>query len=261
VSSDDEKVIKADKVAEKAGDNAQRSPKRRVRGVRGERRVHLEERLAGLNRRVMLIEHELLKLDDNRFYRTCIFGSARIKTDSPEYNEVVALAERLSADGVDILTGGGPGLMEAANQGAIKARDSKKTKALSFGLSIQLEWEPEANRHLDIKHHHLKFSSRIDQFMRMSHSVICTPGGIGTLLEHFFSWQLVQVKHIPPRPIVLMDAKFWSGLVDWLKVQPLHRQLLSEKDMLNIHLVEGMEEAYEVIAAHHKEFRQKGKGE
>ena len=237
--------------------NSRRAP--RARGIRGERRVHLEERLASLNRRTMLIEHELMKLDDNRFYRSCIFGSARIKPESAEYKQVEELAERLATDGIDILTGGGPGLMEAANQGALRGRESTKNKSLSFGLSIQLEWEPEANRHLDIKHHHLKFSSRLDQFMRMSHSVICTPGGIGTLLELFFSWQLVQVKHIAPRPIVLLSDEFWEGLVEWMKAKPLAHSLVSAKDFDMIHLVHSVDEAYQVIARHHREYQEQVK--
>ena len=97
-------------------------------GNRGERRRHLDERLRLLHQREMLIERELRELDDNRFYRVCIFGSARIKPDTKEYNDVVELAKLLAWEGIDILTGGGPGLMEAANKGAQLGKEEKKTK-------------------------------------------------------------------------------------------------------------------------------------
>jgi uncharacterized protein (TIGR00730 family) len=229
---------------------------RNLKGLRGERRKHLEQRLTSLNRRTLIIENELSKLDDNRFYRTCIFGSARIRPDTKAYNDVVKLAEMLSADGVDILTGGGPGLMEAANLGAKQGKKRSRSKSLSYGISIQLDFEPEPNKHLDIKHHHHKFSSRLDQFMRLSHSVICTPGGIGTVLEFFFCWQLIQVKHISPRPIILLDREFWLGMLDWMKAMPLSRALVGEKDFDVLKIADSPEEAYDMIADHLKQFRE-----
>jgi uncharacterized protein (TIGR00730 family) len=224
-------------------------------GRRGELRKHLDERLRILYQRTMVIENELRKLDEDRFYRTCIFGSARIKPDTKQYSEVFALARYLSWEGIDVLTGGGPGLMEAANMGARLGSEEKKTQSLSYGLSIQLEFEPEPNRHLDIKRHHHKFSSRLDDFMRLSHSVVCTPGGIGTLLEFFFVWQLIQVKHATPRPIVLLEKAFWQGILDWLRQEPLRRGLMGEKDFNCIHIVDTPEEVFEIISAHHREFR------
>jgi len=225
------------------------------RGRRGELRRHLDERLRLLYQRTMVIEAELRKLDEDRFYRTCIFGSARIKPDTKQYNEVFEVARYLSWEGIDVLTGGGPGLMEAANKGARLGREEKKTRSLSYGLSIQLEFEPEPNRHLDIKRHHHKFSSRLDDFMRLSHSVICTPGGIGTILELFFVWQLIQVKHVAPRPVVLLEKAYWQGILDWMRAQTCARGLMNEKDFSFIHLVDTPEEAFEIISAHHKEFR------
>jgi uncharacterized protein (TIGR00730 family) len=247
--------------AKKKGTRPNRSP--RVpgaaaglkRGGRGELRRHLDERLRLLYQRAMVIENELRKLDEDRFYRTCIFGSARIKQDTPQYAEVFAVARYLAWEGIDVLTGGGPGLMEAANKGAKLGREEKKTQSLSYGLSIQLEFEPEPNKHLDIKRHHHKFSSRLDDFMRLSHSVVCTPGGIGTLLEFFFVWQLIQVKHAAPRPIVLLEKAFWEGIIDWMRKEPLARGLMGEKDFNCIHIVDTPEEAFEIISAHHQEFR------
>ncbi len=202
----------------------------------------------------MVIEQQLRELEEHRFYRTCIFGSARIKPDTADYNDVAKLARILSAEGVDILTGGGPGLMEAANKGALLGREDKKSKSLSFGISIQLDFEPIPNSHLDVKRHHHKFSSRLDDFMRLSHSIIVTPGGIGTLLELFFSWQLVQVRHIDPRPIVLLDGEFWSGVIEWMKEYPLSRGLVSPKDFDCVKIADSPEDAAAIISAHHKEF-------
>lgn len=225
------------------------------KGRRGELRRHLDERLRLLHQRAMVIEEQLRKLDENRFYRTCIFGSARIKQDTPQYAQVFEVARYLAWEGIDVLTGGGPGLMEAANRGALLGREEKQTETLSFGLSIQLEFEPEPNKHLDIKRHHHKFSSRLDDFMRLSHSVVCTPGGIGTLLEFFFVWQLIQVKHATPRPIVLLEKAFWGGILDWMHNEPLAKGLVGEKDFGCIHIVDTPEEVFEIISAHHQEFR------
>jgi hypothetical protein len=147
--------------------------------------------------------------------------------------------------------------MEAANKGAKLGREEKQTKTLSYGLSIQLEFEPEPNRHLDIKRHHHKFSSRLDDFIRLSHSVVCTPGGIGTLLEFYFVWQLIQVKHTPPRPIVLLERAYWDGLISWMRAEPLARGLMGEKDFNVIHIVDTPEEVFEIISTHHREFRQR----
>ncbi|MCI5065516.1 LOG family protein [bacterium] len=223
-----------------------------LRQQRKERRKHLDERLRSLHQRALVIEKQLHELRDGRFYRTCIFGSARIKPDNVEYQEVFSLARMLAWEGIDILTGGGPGLMEAANKGAKLGQQEKQSKSMSFGLSIQLEFEPEPNSHLDVKRHHHKFSSRLDDFMRLSDSVIATPGGIGTVLELFFAWQLIQVKHLPPRPIVLMDKSFWCGMIEWMKEVVLARGLVSAKDFDVITIVDTPEEVFQVISEHHK---------
>lgn len=226
------------------------------RAMRRQMRKHLDERLRVLYERAMVLERELRHLDDNRYYRVCIFGSARIKPDTEIYQQVFNVARYLAWEGVDILTGGGPGLMEAANRGAHFGQQERKTRTMSYGLPIDLPFEPEENLHLDIKRHHHKFSSRLDDFMRLSHAIVVTPGGIGTLLELYFSWQLIQVKHIETRPIVLLGSTFWGGLIDWMKQYPLARGLISPRDFEFVSIVETPEEAAEVISAHHKKFRQ-----
>ncbi|MBX7137926.1 MAG: LOG family protein [Oligoflexia bacterium] len=229
-------------------------PAKARQGKRGLLRRHLDERLRALHQRAMLLERELVALDDNRFYRTCIFGSARIKPETPAYRDVYELARMLSWEGIDILTGGGPGLMEAANRGAKLGQEEKNTRSLSFGISIQLDTEPEPNKHIDINRHHHRFSSRLDDFMRLSHSVICTPGGVGTLLEFFFSWQLVQRKHMSERPIVLLGGEFWVDLIAWMKKKPLRDGLMDAPDFKYIHIVKTPEQAFEIISEHCREF-------
>lgn len=228
---------------------------KQLRKQRKEKRRHLDERLRSLHQRALVIEDQLKQLEDGRFYRVCIFGSARIKPDSVEYNEAFALARMLAWEGIDVLTGGGPGLMEAANKGAKLGQEEKQSRSMSFGISIELDFEPVPNSHLDIKRHHHKFSSRLDDFMRLSNSIVATPGGIGTLLELFFSWQLIQVKHLSERPIVLLDVGFWSGVIDWMKTVVLARGLVSAKDFDFIHIVDTPEEVFEIISKHHQEHR------
>ena len=186
----------------------------------------------------------LLTEMETDFYRVCIFGSARIRENSPIYNQVELLAEALSKSGVDIVTGGGPGLMEAANRGA----KSGNKGAWSIGLPIQLPFESDANSHLDVKSHHKRFSSRLDEFMRISHAVIVVPGGIGTVLEMFYTWQLMQVAHIRPRPLILFSSdKSWEALIKWTQDYPLKNNLISPKDMEMIKIVNSVDEIMEIL--------------
>lgn len=250
-------VIKRTRVQPDLKELVLKSSEPQKRPSRGMLRRHLDERLRSLYQRTMVIEKELRELEDNRFYRVCIFGSARIKPDTKDYNDVVTLARCLAWQNIDILTGGGPGLMEAANKGAKLGKEEKNTKSLSYGISIELDFEPHPNMHLDVKRHHHKFSSRLDDFMRLSHAVVVTPGGIGTLLELYFSWQLIQVKHLSPRPIVLLDVEYWTGLLDWMKNHPLGRNLVSAKDFDYIQVVDTPEEACEIVTKDHEAFLKK----
>jgi uncharacterized protein (TIGR00730 family) len=183
------------------------------------------------------------------FYRVSIFGSARIKPDTPEYKEVYLLAKKLAAKGVDIVTGGGPGLMEAANLGAKEGSNNSR----SFGLHIELPFETDTNLHLDVKYHHRRFSSRLDEFMRISHAVVVTPGGIGTLLELFYTWQLMQVNHIPQRPLILLGS-MWEPLLKWMEDYPLKRALMDQKDFNSIILVRSVDEVVEKLQPHIEDF-------
>lgn len=241
----------------KEGNFRQPRPEPSPSSSRRIRRKHLDDRLRILHQRAMAIEREIADLDEHKFYRVCIFGSARIKPETPAYDEVFTLARYLSWQGLDILTGGGPGLMEAANKGARLGKEEKKSKSLSFGLSIQLEWEPEPNNHLDINRHHHKFSSRLDDFIRLSNAIVATPGGVGTLLELYFSWQLIQVNHIPVRPIVLLNRSFWNGLIEWMEDKPLADGLMGAQDFSFLSVVDTPEEVAEIILKHREEYKEK----
>ena len=184
------------------------------------------------------------------FYRVSIFGSARIKPDTKEYKGVYTLAKELAENGADIVTGGGPGLMEAANAG-VKEGSSSKSK--SFGIRIDLPFEATPNEHSDIKFYHKRFSSRLDEFMRISHAVVVTPGGIGTLLELLYTWQLIQVNHISSRPIILV-GDMWNGFLDWIKSEPLKAQLLDKADLDNIIIVKNVHEVTKLLKPEIKAF-------
>ncbi len=187
------------------------------------------------------------------FYRICIFGSARIKPDTEEYRQVFSLAKALSQLGIDVVTGGGPGLMEAANRGAKEGANHTR----SIGLPIQLPFEADANSHLDSKYMHRRFSSRLDDFMRITHAIVVTAGGIGTLLELLYTWQLIQVGHIPARPIILVGTDMWSGFLDWLRKEPLQRGLLDQTDLDRLVVVDSVEQVVELLKPGFQEFRNK----
>lgn len=186
------------------------------------------------------------------FYRVTIFGSARIEAGSERYQVVHELARALASKGIDIVTGGGPGLMEAANKGAKEGANHSR----SIGLSIKLPFEDDANAHLDVKRQHRRFSSRLEEFMRISHAVIVTEGGIGTLLELFFTWQLIQVEHITPRPVILLGKEFWGGMLKWMETKILDQNLMSQKDYRSLVLVDSVREAMDILEPHHRKFQE-----
>ena len=162
-------------------------------------------------------------------YRVAIFGSARIEEGDKIFQEVFAIAKGVAEHGFDLVTGGGSGLMLAANSG----HKSANSGTHSLGLNIRLPFEQSANDYLDIKEEFDRFSSRLDSFVAMSDIVVVCPGGIGTLLELFYAWQLVQVEHLCETPIILF-GEMWSGLLLWLREEVLSRKLFSLQDMNQI---------------------------
>jgi uncharacterized protein (TIGR00730 family) len=198
------------------------------------------------------LEAELQQLEKDRF-RVCIFGSARIQPEDPTYKKVYETARLLSELNIDVVTGGGPGLMEAAS---MAVADAHNERSRSIGLTIALPRSQElANRHLDIKSEHKRFSSRLDEFMRLSHAVVVAPGGIGTILELMYVWQLIQVGMIEERPVVLLDRSLWSGFLSWMKEQILGRGFISPRDFGWIHCVETPEEVLPIIKGELEKFR------
>lgn len=197
---------------------------------------------------------EMQKELNNHDFRVAIFGSARIKPTDKVYKQVFQLAKKIGSLGFDMVTGGGPGIMEAANAG--HENGDTKDKADNIGLPIKLPWENKANKHLEIKKNFNKFSGRLDLFMALSNVVIVMPGGIGTCLELFYSWQLIQVRHIKPVPIILI-GKMWEDLIKWMKKYPLKAGLVSPDDFKHIHIAKTNGHAMKIILKTYTEFVQK----
>jgi len=145
-------------------------------------------------------------------YRVTIFGSARLRPGSFGYEETKRAASALARMGCDIVTGGGPGLMQAANEGAVRAR----SRAKSTGIRVHLPFEQESNAFVTEAFEHRTFFTRLHQFVLASDAFIVAPGGIGTVLELLLIWQLLQVNHLQDTPLVLV-GKSWPGLVEWAK--------------------------------------------
>jgi|TARA_Y100000310_G_scaffold91480_2_gene88853 hypothetical protein len=188
----------------------------------------------------------------NGNFKVTIFGSARIKKGTLMYNQVRALAEMLGERGFDVITGGGPGLMKAASEGHKKG--SKKTGARSIGVGIKLPHEQSFNKHLDIKKEFKRFSRRLDYFMSLSNAVVIAPGGIGTLLELFYTWQLAQVQQICNIPIILL-GKQWPPLIKWFEKYPLKSKYFDKKDINLLFSAKDCSEAVEMIDNAYKEYK------
>jgi len=186
-----------------------------------------------------------LRAAENTSFRVCLFGSARLTAADPLYQTVFNLSRALAARGMDVITGGGPGLMEAANAGVRAATACSR----SYGLTLDLPaLDQAANAHLDIKSSHKRFSSRLDEFVRLSHGVVVAPGGIGTLLELMYVWQLLQVKMIEPRPVVLLGATFWNGFLRWVAGTQAAQGFLSVQDLDYLQVADSVAEVVERMA-------------
>ncbi len=203
-------------------------------------------------------ETESIKIKTDGHFKVAIFGSARIQKNDAIYEQVRTLALALGEKGIDVVTGGGPGLMEAANEGHILGSDKEHKDAHSIGIGIKLPWEQEFNKSVEYKEEFNIFSKRLDEFMLLSDDVIVTPGGLGTLLELFYTWQLVQVHHICDTPIILMGEE-WKGLLEWIKDNPLEKGYIDPQDFRLIYHVENPVEAIEIIEKNYQHFLKGGK--
>ncbi len=172
-----------------------------------------------------------------------IFGSARTKENHPFYQKAVELGERLAKVGYGVITGGGPGIMEAGNKGA------KQGGGVSVGLNIDLPFEQFHNQYID-RDHFLEFDYffvRKVIFVKYSQAFVIMPGGFGTLDEFFEAVTLIQTKKIARRPIVLFGVAYWKGLFDWIKQTMLAEHYISETDLSLFKITDDIDEAVQFI--------------
>lgn len=183
-------------------------------------------------------------------YRVTIFGSARVKPQTFAYDEVKRLAQALAEMGCDIVTGGGPGLMQAANEGAAAAEVPERN--LSLGIRVDLPFEQDINPFVQEAYEHKTFFTRLHHFVLASDAFVVTPGGIGTVLEAMMVWQLLQVRHLHDTPLIFV-GKMWAELVDWASRHMLSSQppLANAEDMLIPRCLNTADEAIALIREHH----------
>jgi uncharacterized protein (TIGR00730 family) len=170
-----------------------------------------------------------------------IFGSARTRPNSPSYKKAERVARLLVQNGFNIISGGGPGIMEAANKGAAEARGK------SVGLHIHLPKEQRENKYANVRLDFKYFFIRKVMFVKYAVAYIIMPGGFGTLDELFEALTLIQTKRIRSFPVLIMDSKFWKGLMDWINGTLLRQKCISPTDLDIFHLVDTPEEAVDII--------------
>ncbi len=178
-----------------------------------------------------------------------IFGSARTKPGMPYYEMAVAVAKELVRRGFNVLTGGGPGIMEAGNKGCQEAGGH------SVGVNIDLPFEQMSNPYIDrgrlvtFKH----FFVRKVMFVKYAHGFVVLPGGFGTLDEFFEAVTLIQTEKTKPFPVILMGKAYWSGLIEWMKKTLVSEGTISESDLELFNVTDDPAEAAEIIANFYKE--------
>lgn len=173
-----------------------------------------------------------------------IFGSARVKPTDPLYDEAVQMSRLLVDAGYGVITGGGPGLMEAGNKGA------SENEGVSVGLHIHLPFEQGANQYVNIRSDYRYFFIRKLMFIKYAMAYVVMPGGFGTLDELSEAFVLTQTKRIKPFPIILYKKSFWNGLWDWAAEQMVANGYIEEKELDIAVIVDSPEEAVEYIQRH-----------
>jgi len=181
-------------------------------------------------------------------YRVTIFGSARAKPGTVAYEETKRAAKMLAEMGCDIITGGGPGLMQAANAGVDLAGEAK-----SMGIRVDLPFEQEVNPFVELAFEHKTFFTRLHHFVLASDAFIVAPGGIGTVLETMMIWQLLQVRHLEHTPLIMV-GKMWPGLIEWVRDAMLSFEtpLINPEDVDIPVCVANADEAVAIIRDHRK---------
>ncbi|MCK4538871.1 MAG: TIGR00730 family Rossman fold protein [Candidatus Krumholzibacteria bacterium] len=177
------------------------------------------------------------------------FGSARSKEDDPAYIDARNLAKKLAEQGFTIITGGGPGIMEAANRGA------QDGGGLSIGLNIDLPFEQEPNPYIDRMITFKYFFVRKVVFIKYAMAFVIMPGGFGTLDELFEALTLIQTHKIAPFPVFLVGRDYWKGLVDWAKERMLADGMISPEDLEFLHVVDSEDEVIEGINRTYKNLK------
>ena len=170
-----------------------------------------------------------------------IFGSARTRPDDPMYANAETLAARLSEQGFTVITGGGPGIMEAANKGA------KEADGVSVGLAIDLPRETGVNPYVDLPAYFRYFFVRKTMFVKYAQAFVIFPGGFGTFDELFESLTLVQTGKIDHFPIILFDSTYWAGLLDWIRAQVVERENVLEADLDLLRVCDDIDEVVGII--------------
>ena len=179
-----------------------------------------------------------------------IFGSARTKKTNPYYKDAVILAKRLTEKGYGIITGGGPGIMEAANKGA------KEGNGASVGLNIDLPFEQTPNQYIDYEKSidFNYFFVRKVMFVKYAQAFVIMPGGVGTLDELFETITLIQTKKIQKIPIILYGSEYWTGLLKWMKEIVLEKeQCINQSDFDNFILLDDLDKVVSTIDEFYKE--------
>jgi uncharacterized protein (TIGR00730 family) len=208
------------------------------------------EREEGDRRRVDLIADEFLdgfgavaQIPDPT---VSMFGSARVRDGHPAYVAAREVARRFAASGWSVVTGGGPGVMEAANRGA------KEGGGVSVGFNIDLPFEQYANPYLDISLTFEHFYARKVMFVKAAEAFVIFPGGFGTLDEMFEALTLIQTGKIVDFPVVLFDSAYWSGLLRWIRENVLSERMVTPDDLDLLFLTDDPAEAVETVIRRHE---------
>jgi uncharacterized protein (TIGR00730 family) len=177
----------------------------------------------------------------------CIFGSARTPENDPDYQHCVDLARGLAQQGFAIITGGGPGIMEAANKGAVEGGGQ------SVGCNIELPFEQKTNPYVQIPVNFRYFFVRKTMFVKYAEAFIIFPGGFGTMDELFEALTLVQTGKIRNFPIVLIGKQYWTGLIEWIRATMLPEGKISPDDLKLLVITDSVDEACELVTACYRE--------
>jgi uncharacterized protein (TIGR00730 family) len=177
-----------------------------------------------------------------------VFGSARIDDSDPLFLKVVEASAALAGRGFTIITGGGPGVMKAANKGAFEAGGK------SIGLNIILPREQNTNPYVHLNVTFRYFFSRKSCLIQFSQGFLLFPGGCGTLDELFEALNLMHTNKVERFPVVAFDSKYWNGLIDWMKEQMVDRGLLTQHELDSIYVVDTIDEVLEIFSREGAEF-------